>query len=115
MSMDDKLDVIITTNPIRFKRTNIISNYRIKEFNDFFRIEKQFKEPVYFLGIPYDFFITRYDYYWQMISNKGSRHAPFNTRCIEPISFSFKTKEECLEAIKNFEKYPIIHELTEKQ
>lgn len=86
-----------------------MENYRILEYKDHFRIQKKITVNVFFkiLGIP--LFLKRKEEKWlTVLKNKTILQI---TNCLDIENYEFKTKEECLQLINDFQKYPIIHNL----
>ena len=86
------------------------SEFRIVEYKDHFEIEKKYKDVVYwhFLGL-YPIFIKEVKDDWHAILKNGYRR--FIRDYLNFDRYHFKTKEECLQWIEDYYKYPIYHEV----
>ena len=84
------------------------SDFRIVEYKDHFRVEKKtlIDEWFYFLWT-YPLYVKGQKENWRCILKNKSLLSISNWGKIE--DYQFKTKEECIEWISDFNKYPVYH------
>jgi hypothetical protein len=98
-----------TNNPKALDKADVSSSdFRIVEYKDHFIIEKKVLKDVwfYFLWI-HPLYIKGKKENWQCILKDNSYLSIRN--CIQTKNYQFKTKEECLEWISDYNKYPVYH------
>ena len=83
------------------------SYFRIVEYKDHFRIQEKSTKNTYFcfLGLP--FWVNGKEDCWNTILEDKSILGIRN--CVYTEKYQFKTKQNCLELIADFYKYPIYH------
>lgn len=82
------------------------SEFRIVEYKDHFRVQKKsiIDKPIYFLRIPIG---SKEKEVWNTIMKNKSFLGINNWS--ETENYQFKTKEESLEWIEDYNKYPVYH------
>jgi len=98
-----------TDNSKALDKTDVSgSDFRIVEYKDHFRIEKKVLKDVwfYFLWI-HPLYIKKQKETWHCILKDKSYLSIHNW--IQTEKYQFKTKEECLEWISDYYKYPVYH------
>ena len=83
--------------------------FRINEYKDYFTISKLIEEPIYFLGIRHSWLHVGVEERWRILLKNGQELTIRDI--ILPEKYRFKTKEECIEWIENYKKYPTYHYL----
>lgn len=84
------------------------SEFRIVEFKDHFRVQKKrfYDTWFYFLWI-YPLYVNGKKEEWNTVLKNNTFLGIGNWK--ETEEYQFKTKEECLEFISDFNKYPVYH------
>lgn len=82
-----------------------ISEFRITEYEDHFRIEKRQKVATFFCFLGFKLWENGKKEIWNTIMKNNCILDIHNWMHTE--AYRFETKEECLEWIENYNKYPI--------
>ena len=83
-------------------------DFRIEEYEGHFRVAKKKKitKYWYFLGL-FPLFVQEVKYVWRVMLKDKNELSIRN--CLQYDLYHFKTKEECIKWIDNYNKYPIYH------
>ena len=83
--------------------------FRINEYKDYFTISELTKESIYSFGIKHSWFYIGVNERWNVLLKNS---LPVTIKdWFKFDEYRFKTKEECIEWIENYKKYPIYHYL----
>jgi len=89
------------------KTTVSSSDFRIVEYKDHFRVQKKHTEDTYFYFFEIALWVNGKKEEWNTILKNKTFLGIRNWS--ETENYQFKTKEECLEWIADFHKYPVYH------
>ena len=83
------------------------SDFRIVEYKDHFRVQKKYTEDTYFHFFGLELWVNGKKDNWNTILKNKTFLGIRNWG--ETENYQFKTKEECLEWISDYNKYPVYH------
>jgi hypothetical protein len=86
-----------------------MAEFRILEYKDHFVVQKKYTENTYLRLFGVILWINGKKENWNIILKNKARLDISNWK--EKENRQFKTKQECLEWISDYHKYPIIHNL----